>query len=178
MVTFNSCESEEKVVEISVPQGSMLGRLFFLIYINNLILCSNFDVTLYANNSVLTLSHKDVLTLQNDINQELHKIGEWLGINKLTINLNKTNFLLLSNNSTLPKLNINFAGSKIKQCDSVKYLGVYLDYKVNWDRHIGYLITKLSLAIANFYKELSSEKYPNHSVFIHHCLLPFTICCH
>ena len=130
----------------------MLGPLFFLIYINDWTLSSNFDVTLYADDSVLTLSHKDVLTLQNNINQELHKIDEWLCINKLTINLNNTNFLLFSNNSTLLELNIYFAGSKIKQCDNVKYLGVYLDDKLNWDRHIGYLITKLSSAFAIFYK--------------------------
>ena len=102
--------------------------------------------------SVLTLSHKDVLTLQDNINQELHKIDKWLCIKKLTINLNKTNFLLFSKDSTLPKLDINFARSKIKQCDNVKYLGVYLDDKPSCDRHIGYLITKLSLAIAIFYK--------------------------
>ena len=70
----------------------------------------NFDVTLYADDSVLTMFHKDVLTLHNNIKQKLHKIDEWLCINKITINLNKTNFLLFSNNSTLPKLNINFAG--------------------------------------------------------------------
>ena len=74
----------------------------------------------------------------------------------LSINLNKTYFLLFSNNSAPPKLNINLAGSKIKQCvlqyDSVKYLGVYLDDKLNWDRHIGYLISKLSTAIAIFNK--------------------------
>ena len=115
-------------------------------------LCSNFDVTLYADDSVLTSSHKDVLTLQNNINQELHKIDKWLCINELTIHLNRTNFLLFSNNSTLPELNIHFASSKIKRCDNVKYSGVYLDDKLNWDSHIGYLITKLSSAIAIFYK--------------------------
>ena len=47
-----------------------------------LALCSNFDVTLYADDSVLTLSHKDVVSLQNEINQELHKIEKWLCINK------------------------------------------------------------------------------------------------
>ena len=77
-------------------------------------------------------------------------IEEWLCINKFEQNYD--NFLLFFYNSTLPKLNIRFAGSKIKQSDNVKYLGVYLDDKLNWDRHIGYLITKLSSAIAIFYK--------------------------
>ena len=126
--------------------------MFFLIYINDLELCSNFDVTLYADDSVLTLSHKDVLSLQNKINQELHKIEKWLCINKLSINLNKTNFLSFTNCSAPLKFNIKFAGSSIKQCDSVNYLGVYLDDKLNWNRHIGYLITKLSSACAIFYE--------------------------
>ena len=81
MVTINNFDSKENVV-IGVPQGSVLGPLFFLIYINDLALCSNFDVTLYVDDSVLTLSHKDVLSLQNKINQELHDIEKWLCINK------------------------------------------------------------------------------------------------
>ena len=64
MVTINNFDSKENVVEIGVPQGSVLGPLFFLIYINDLALCSNFDVTLYADDSVLTLSHKDVFYLR------------------------------------------------------------------------------------------------------------------
>ena len=74
-----------------------MDHFFFLISINDLTRCSNFDVTLYAYDSVLTLSHKDILTVQNNVNQELHKIDEWLCIYKLTINLNKTNFLWFSN---------------------------------------------------------------------------------
>ena len=131
MVTINNFDSKENVVEIGVPQGSVLGPLFFLIYINDLALCSNLDVTLYADDSVLTLSHKDALSLQNKINQELHKIEKWLCINKLSINLNKTDFLLFTNCSAPLKFNIKFAGSSIKQCDSVKYLEVYLDDKLN-----------------------------------------------
>ena len=76
MVTFNNCESEEKVVENAVPQGSVLGPVFFLISINDFTLCSNFDVTLYTDDSVLNLSHMDVLTLQNNLNHELRKIDE------------------------------------------------------------------------------------------------------
>ena len=68
VVTINNFDSKQNVVEIGAPQGSVFGPLFFLIYINDLALCSNFDVTLYADDSVLTLSHKDVLSLQNIIN--------------------------------------------------------------------------------------------------------------
>ena len=63
-----------------------------------------------------------------------------------------SNFLLFSNCSRSPKFNISFAGSSIKQCDSVKYLDVYLDDKLNTYRHVGYVITKLSSASAIFYK--------------------------
>ena len=70
LVAVNNYESDEKIIETDVPQGSVLGPLFFLIYINDLTRCFNFDVTLYADDSVLTLAHKDVLSLQNNVNHK------------------------------------------------------------------------------------------------------------
>ena len=79
-------------INIGVPQGSLLGPILFLIYINDLINCSNFGTTLYADDSVLTVSHKDTNCLQNILNCELPKINAWLKSNQLSLNVDKTKY--------------------------------------------------------------------------------------
>ena len=70
-------------INIGVPQGSVLGPLLFLIYINDISLCSNLKATLYADDSVFTLSHKNANTLQTKLNAELPKLNHWLKLNRL-----------------------------------------------------------------------------------------------
>ena len=83
-------------INIGVPQGSVLGPILFLIYINDLSNFSNFKTTLYAGNSVLTLSHQNVNCLQTTLNFELPKINAWLKSNQLSLNVNKTKFLFFT----------------------------------------------------------------------------------
>ena len=77
-------------------QGSVLGPILFLIYINDLYYCSDFKTTLYADDNVLTLSHKNVNRLQYNLNVELCKIHAWLNYNQLSLNIAKTNYYLFT----------------------------------------------------------------------------------
>jgi len=90
--------------EVYLPQGSVLGTILFLIYINDLSRCSNFTTILYADDGVLTMSHKNVNCLQTNLDYELPKIDHWLKSNQLTLNMNKTNYLFF--NITKQKFNL------------------------------------------------------------------------
>ena len=148
-VHVNGVSSLLENINIGVPQGSVLGPILFLNYINDIVDCSNFNVTLYADDSVLTLAHKNLSTLQSNLNIEIPKINSWLIANQLSLNISKTKFLYFGKSKQ--KLEINIQSSKINQTDCIKYLGVYLDDKLKWHKHIDYIESKLSAATGALY---------------------------
>ena len=122
-VHANGVSSLLENINIGVPQGSVLEPILFIIYINDIVNCSNFNATLHADDSVLTLAHKNIYTLQSNLNIEIPKINSWLIANQLLLHVNKTKFLYFGKSKQ--KLEINIQHSKINQTDSIKYLGVY-----------------------------------------------------
>ena len=92
----NGYSSSTKRITRGVPQGSTLGPLFFLMYVNDLSLCTKFFVTLFADDTYLMLSDKRIDYLQQKVNALLVKIGCWLRTNKLTLNNTKTNYMLIN----------------------------------------------------------------------------------
>ena len=136
-VSVNDCESHLEEITCGVPQGSLLGPLLFILYINDFKRSSNMlSFILFADDSNIFLSHRDPRILVNTMNSELKSVHSWIQANKLSLNLTKTNYMLFSNSiQTLPG-DININGVNIESVQSTKFLGIFIDNKLSWKTHV------------------------------------------
>ena len=111
-----------------VPQGSLLGPLLFLIYINDLyISCHDAKILLFADDTALLYSAPSLTELQNTISRSCPKICNWLHANRLSLSIPKTFYQLYSSQSIESDLIIPVANSSLKRAKTVKYLGILID---------------------------------------------------
>ena len=115
----NRYKSKSRDVICGIPQGSTLDLLLFNIYINDLPLASNSTIHLFADDTNLTLSHSNVSTLQQNINDELVNVRNWFKVNKLSINFNKTEFMVVTTKQNKPELKVSIDNNPIKQSHKV-----------------------------------------------------------
>ena len=132
-VKYNNTPSDMKKITCGVPQGSILGPLLFLLYINDIASVSNIlSSILFADDTTLFCSSKNLQELTAIVNNELGNIMQWLNANKLSLNIDKTNFMLFR-----PKgknefcLSIHICGTNIIEVDSAKFLGIVIDNRLN-----------------------------------------------
>ena len=126
-VSIGNINSDEQSFVCGVLQGSVLGPLLFFLYVNDFSNCSSlFTFHLFADDSNLFCSDDSLSNLEYLINIELLEVYKWLCANKLSINIEKTNFVIFRSSQKrvnyVPKLYIN--NMRLKQGDSVKYLGI------------------------------------------------------
>ena len=149
-VFYNGISSEIRKVTCGVPQGSVLGPLLFLLYINDLPnISEKLTFFLFADDTNIYYESKDLEELEKTVNEELKKLSLWLNINRLALNVAKTNFVIFRSPLKKSKRNVTLLMNKkaLQQKDHVKYLGVLLDEHLNWKIQINNVAMKISRGI-------------------------------
>ena len=151
-VTHNNIKSSLKEITTGVPQGSILGPLLFIIYINDLPSVTDLNIIQYADDTCLlipfkhTLNQNKLQSASNQINNKLNTIHKWLAANKLSLNINKTKCTIFHYKQkmldTFPNIQIN--NLPLNFVHHYKFLGIMIDDTLTWDTHINYLSNKLS----------------------------------
>ena len=148
-VSIKDAQSSTLPIECGVPQGSILGPLLFLIYIDDIISSSKLlKFVLFADDTNVFMSSPNFLSLVQSFNTELALLSDWFKANKLSLNLLKTTYLIFGNrkvhNRSNPSVCIMLDGVIINPVTSTKFLGVLIDSQLSWKPHINKLILKLN----------------------------------
>ena len=149
-VFYNGVSSDVKSVTCGVPQGSVLGPLLFLLYINDLPnISKKLSFFLFADDTNIYYQSSDLKELEKTVNEELKKLSLWLNINRLALNVAKTNFVIFRSTQKIANHNVTLIMNKkaLQQKDHVKYLGVLLDEHLNWKYQINQVSLKISRGI-------------------------------
>ena len=146
MCFVNGTLSSQKLITCGVPQGSILGPLLLLIYINDSLQYSS--ARMFAHNTTLTASGKSISELQFTINHDLANVKQWLSANKLSLNLIKTEYLLIGSRHNINNIsavpNVSVGDVSIKRVREIKALGVCIDEFLSRDKHIDKIAKKVS----------------------------------
>lgn len=130
----NGTLSSSLPLRCGVPQGSILGPLFFLVYVNDMKSACDCNLFLFADDSALLVSHKEKEQVEKILSNELQNVSTWLADNKLSLHLGKTESILFGSNAKLkksPGFNIVVNNISVENKEEVTYLGCILDNKLS-----------------------------------------------
>lgn len=157
-----------------VPQGSNLGPLLFLIYINGIFdLKLNGILILFADDAVLVYFHTDYKTLNECIQEDIDAIEKWLVMNKLTLNADKTKFMLCSTQKKMPTefaFQIKMCDKFLQQVSQFKYLGLNICDNLSWEYHIDSICRKVN-GFASVMKRLGHNVHTSTKISVYYAMI-------
>ena len=154
-VSINGYESGLAAINCGVPQGSVLGPLLFLLYINDLNQAIKFcKVHHFADDTNLLCLSNSIKKLSKLVNADLKHLLNWLNANKISLNVKKTEMIIFKSKQKKLEgdLKIKLCGKRLYPTESVKYLGAKIDANLTWQHHVNDLSTKLNRANALLFK--------------------------
>ena len=144
-VSVNGFVSDQLPVTLGVPQGSVLGPLLFLLYVNDIPLVPKKSlVTIYADDIILYFSDFNVFNLCDTLSKDLEYLEKWLRCNCLTLNYDKTSYTMFTYKSIPNNINIKINNFYVKRLPSLNFLGMVLDQKLTFNKQILKIVSHLS----------------------------------
>ena len=148
-VFYQGEQSQCQNIICGVPQGSILGPLLFLLYVNDIVNVSSvlFPI-LYADDTNLFQTGRNLQHIADIMNEEIKKLMVWLNVNQLKLNVKKTHFMIFCpNKRQISNIKIFVGNENIMQVKHTKFLGVILDDRLAWDYHLNYIKNKIAKGI-------------------------------
>ncbi len=140
--TYNNVSSPCNNITCGLPQGSILGHILFLIYTNDVTRSSNF---FFPDNTTISIQGSSLESITHTLNTELSKVLNCIKSNKLTLNINTTNFMVSSSLMSQPTYtSVTTDNVTLNEVTEFRFLGVLIDRKLKWKEHIDMLKSKKS----------------------------------
>ena len=161
-VVLHGCTSDLLIQQTGVPQGSTLGPLFFLVFVNSLpFIFNNCCVQLYADDTVFFTSNSNLSQIQSSLQSDFNILQKWLSHNKLLLNKNKSYLMIFGSKHKLKSISDTCVitcndGTPLHRVDKFKYLGVWLDPTLSFKSHISHLLRKVHFGLNVLYKSKNS----------------------
>ncbi len=155
-VDFDGHRSDLCDIDCGVPQGSILGPLLYLLYVNDISQASTANILSFADDTSLYISDRNLKTLYDRANVEINKLYQWFCANKLSLNAKKTNFIVLRSpwqKCNFDGLSLHINGVQLSQIGkdfnepSIKFLGVYIDEHLSWKHHLSHINSKIARSL-------------------------------
>ncbi len=144
---INNVYSDYMQISVGVPQGSILGPLLFICFINDLPnVIAQSKIVLYADDTAILYNAKTSSEVNTVLNEEISHVASWMYRNKLTVNASKTKVMMFGSQRKTKNcvLDVNLNNVKLEQVSAFKYLGLWFDPSLKWDTHIDKIASKIS----------------------------------
>lgn len=178
-VKYEEYVSRESHINVGIPQGSILGPLLFILYLNDIsLIFETAKYHLFADDTIIYMSDTCILNLIAKLNQMLENVSDWMEVNKLKLNVAKTKGMILGKKSyreifLTNRLQLKLCGEIVEIVNEIKYLGIIIDNDLKFNKNIDYICKKVAKKIGvlcrvSWYLSIKTRKLVYNTIILPH----------